>query len=481
MTWHRLPLTARVSLIVTLFMVTVSAFASERVLSRLADTQERHVQALADAYVDGLVLALVDSIIREDVWQAFDVIDRSREKSGEIRPTETIVAGSDDFVIASSHPLEIPSHVRVPARYVAPLRESGRIAIAEDEGRAYLRREVRYENLRIGSIYAALDIAPLLAERRSVLWTLLLTNALLTLALAGAAWLVVGRMMRPVSILAAHLERSHTGEVTSIPDETVARMPRDHQRAFAAYNRLVSAVADREALSARLAEEERLASLGRLASGMAHEINNPLGGLFNAIDTLKRHGGDRNTRNVSLDLVERGLNGIRDVVRAALVNYKAEGDQRNLNRRDIDDLKRLVAPEARRLGVLLQWRNELTDTIGVPATSVRQVLLNLTLNACQAAPRGSDVDVSVTQNSESLVLRVEDRGSGMPANVAALLAGEADRPAPISQGTGLGLWMTNRLVRELGGSIAIGYGPDGGTIVTVTLPCRRGMELAHVA
>lgn len=38
------------------------------------------------------------------------------------------------------------------------------------------------------------------------------------------------------------------------------------------------------------------------------EINNPLGGLFNAIDTLKRHGGDRNTRNVSLDLVERGLN-----------------------------------------------------------------------------------------------------------------------------------------------------------------------------
>lgn len=111
MTWHRSPLTARVSLIVTLFMVTVSAFASERVLSRLADTQERHVQPLADAYVDGLVLALVDSIIREDVWQAFDVIDRSREKSGEIRPTETIVAGPDDFVIASSHPLEIPSHV----------------------------------------------------------------------------------------------------------------------------------------------------------------------------------------------------------------------------------------------------------------------------------------------------------------------------------------------------------------------------------
>lgn len=481
MTWHRLPLTARVSLIVTIFMIAVSAFASERVLSRLVDTQERHVQALADAHVDGLVLALVDSIIREDVWQVFDVLDRTREKSGEIRPTATIVVGPDDFVIASSLPLEIPSHVRVPARYVAPLRENGRIAIAEDEGKAYLHREVRYENLRIGGIYAALDIAPLLAERQSVLWTLVLTNAALTLALAGAAWLIVSRMMRPVSVLAGYLERSHTGEVAAIPDETVARMPRDHQRAFSAYNRLATAVVERNALSARLAEEERLASLGRLASGMAHEINNPLGGLFNAIDTLKRHGGDRNTRNVTLDLVERGLKGIRDVVRAALVNYRGEGGQRHVTREDIDDLRRLIAPEANRLGVLLQWRNAMTDAIGIPATSVRQILLNLTLNACQATPRGSAVNVSVAETADGMLVEIEDQGAGMPANAVAMLMGDGDRPAPIGEGSGLGLWMTSRLVRELSGRISVHEGADRGTIVIVALPRRREMEFAHVA
>ncbi len=214
---QRLPITARVPLIVTLFMIAVSIFTSERVLSRLAETQVRHVQALADVYVDGLALALVDSIVREDVWQVFDVLDRSREKPSEIKPAETIVAGPDEFVIASSHPLAIPSQVRVPERFTKPLREHGRVAIADDEKLAYVQREVRYENLRIGAIYAALDIAPLIAERHAVLWTLVLTNALLTLMLAGAAWLIVARMMRPMAVLTSHIERSHSATLHPYP------------------------------------------------------------------------------------------------------------------------------------------------------------------------------------------------------------------------------------------------------------------------
>lgn len=99
--WHRLPITARVPLIVTLFMIAVSSFASERVLGRLIDTQTRQIEALADTYLDGLALALVDAIVREDVWQVFDVLDRSRHRTGEIKPIQTVVAGTDGFVIAS--------------------------------------------------------------------------------------------------------------------------------------------------------------------------------------------------------------------------------------------------------------------------------------------------------------------------------------------------------------------------------------------
>jgi signal transduction histidine kinase len=478
---QRLPITARVPLIVTLFMIAVSVFASERVLTRLVETQTRQIQALADVYLDGLALALIDSMIREDVWQVFDVLDRSRHGPGEIKPAETIVTGTDDIVIASSDPVRIPSQAQVPLLYTESLLQAGKVVVAEKEQRAFVRREVLYENLRIGSIYAALDIAPLLAERQRVLWALLLTNMALTLVLAGAAWFIVGRMMRPVHTLTRYLERSHDGQVSPIPQSVVASTSLDYKRPFEAFNRLAAAVAEREALDAKLAEEERLASLGRLASGMAHEINNPLGGLFNAIDTLKRHGTNAEARSATLDLVERGLKGIRDVVRAALMSYRAERDERQLGRDDVEDLKLLLSPEARRQGVALQWRNELLGRVALPANAVRQIILNLVLNACQATPRDSWVAVSVLETSRGVELGVEDTGPGMPPIAVEMLTGTGNKPAPISQSMGLGLWMTNRLIRELGGVVTVGRSAGGGALVAVSIPKRQEMELSHVA
>jgi signal transduction histidine kinase len=244
---------------------------------------------------------------------------------------------------------------------------------------------------------------------------------------------------------------------------------------------LAAAVTEREALKAQLAEEKRLASLGLLASGMAHEINNPLGGLFNAIDTLKRHGGDEDIRKTTLDLVDRGLKGIRDVVRAALVSYRAERDDRLLRSEDIEDLRLLISPEARRRGVLLHWHNELSGEVELRATAMRQIILNLVLNACQVSPRDTWASVSIGQTPEAVILRVEDAGPRMSATAVAMLTGAADRAAPIGKGTGLGLWMTNRLIRELNGSVSVGRGTGGNTLVTVSVPIRQKAELGHVA
>ena len=413
----------------------------------------------------------------------FDILDRSRQRPGDIKPVETIVAGADGFVIASSDPVRIPSQTRVPARYLQALGSDGRMAIANGTSKAYVRREVIYEKRAVGSIYAGLDIAPLLAERREVLWTLILTNAGLTLLLAGAAWLIVGRMMRPVHVLTGYLERSHTGEVSPIPDAVLARTSGDYKQPFEAYNRLAAALAEREALAARFAEEERLASLGRLASGMAHEINNPLGGLFNAIDTLKQHGDKAAVRRSTIDLVERGLKGIRDVVRAALMSYRIERDPRSLRPEDIEDLRLLISPEARRRGVFLEWHNGLLGEVPVARIGCAPDHPQSRLECVSGLTRGiPGFRCRLTEVDQALVLAVEDQGPGMQPEAVAMLEGTEGLRAPIGQGTGLGLWMTNRLVRELAGTITIETGARDGTRVTVSVPMKREqMELSHVA
>ncbi len=129
---------------------------------------------------------------------------------------------------------------------------------------------------------------------------------------------------------------------------------------------------DREELTKRLAEEERLVSLGFLASTLAHEINNPLGGLFNALATLKKHGHLEQARADTIGLLDRGLISIREVVRTTLALYRTDVASRDLMATDIDDLLLLIGPEAHRKFVTVTLTNRLSSSVALPSTPVRQ-------------------------------------------------------------------------------------------------------------
>jgi signal transduction histidine kinase len=466
--------------VVIVFMAAVAVFISERVLTRLQEAQTRHLGDLATVYLDGLAPALVAPVVREDVWEVFDIVDRARQIHAGLKPTETVVATADGRVLASSDPRVHPSWSPLPSSFLAERTTAPAIMSHDADGKAVARRDLFSGDRIVGSVHATFDIAPLLAERRSVLLTLIGTNTALTLGLALIAWLTVRRMMRPVRVLASHLKASPESPVEPIPNALVQTAPREFRGLFAAFNRMADAVREREDLSRHLAEEERLASLGRLASGMAHEINNPLGGLFNAIDTLKEHGERSDVRRRTIDLIDRGLKGIRDVVRTTLVTYRGERDVRFLQRTDIDDLKLLIEPEVRRKNLTLRWKNKSDDEIQVSPSVVRQVILNLLLNACQATPTGGDVSFEAMVADSRLVAIVEDTGPGLSASAHDVLIGLQDHAVSAS-GSGLGLWMVRRLVKEGGGTIAVTPRSPEGTIIRVTIPIAREEGLADVA
>lgn len=228
--------------------------------------------------------------------------------------------------------------------------------------------------------------------------------------------------------------------------------------------------AERVRLVEQMAQQERDALLARMAAGIAHEVRNPLAGLKNGVSTLKRFGDRPEVRDQTLDLIEKGLDSIGRVVDVTLSTYRRRSGNSRLSARDIRDLDLLIQPEARRAGVELRWVLDETVTIEVDADALRQILLNLILNAVRASPENGTTTVSLSRDpAESTVsLAVEDQGKGMPPEmVAAIVSGRLEElPAE----RGIGIWVVANLVERIGASLSIRSEDGVGTVVRMTLP-----------
>lgn len=476
-TW---PITVQVPLLVATLMIVVGGIVTDRVLARLVDTQERNLAALTGAYLDGLSSSILPHVLREDVWEIFDALDRARVLYQGLDASDTVVTDARGTTLAASDPHAFPTHALLPEAFGERFGSPDEVVIDENERKARVQRLLMHQNRAVGVIYAVIDVAALLAERQRALVTLLATNGALTLGFAAIGYLLVRRFVGPIHAIVEHMTAVQAGSAAPISREDFGPRYGELGRLFERYNAMVRAVSEREALTTRLAKEEGMASLGRLASGMAHEINNPLGGLFNALDTLKRHGANEAVRRSSISLLERGLSGIRDVVRSTLMIYRADASDRPLHPSDLDDLRLLIRLETDRKRLAVTWDNELAEEVPVPGPAVRQAALNLLLNACAATPEGGSVGLRACRCEGGVELTVEDGGPGLPADVRAYLQRPGAGDAPIRDATGLGLWMVRRLADTTGADVEVGESHFGGSRVRLRLaPAQRGLR--HVA
>ncbi|KVK54196.1 two-component sensor histidine kinase [Agrobacterium deltaense] len=481
---RNIPLTVRVPLMVATLMIVISVIISERVLARLHDMQEQHLNGVVGTYFDGLSTALIPAVLRQDVWETYDLLDRTRTMFEAVSPIETVVTGRDGTVLASSDPRTIPVLSKLPMAF-ADQSNDGEIRVEWQSNTGFGVRQLLYQGKRIGTVHASFDISHLVAERRQVLQTLLATNAALAIVFAAVGYILTRRMVKPVATLAQHMRSGAAGQPSTIPPEEFPHRRGELADLFYGFNALVEAEQQRSAFSRRLAEEEKLASLGRLASSMAHEINNPLGGLFNTIDTLKQHGGNEGVRNTSLSLLERGLGGIRDVVQATLATYRPDRSGHPLVLKDLEDVRLLAGPVVAGRRQTLNWMSrpaELTIPT-LPGSAVRQALLNLVLNASAAAGDDGEifVETRLGEVGSTLILSVADTGPGLSKAAIEVLTSADPWPAAQSAG-GLGLWMVRRMVDETSGHIRVQSGDAAHTVIELHLPISiPGEEASHAA
>lgn len=181
-----IPVSYRVPLLVALLMLVISAAISERVLDRLTRTQEEYLNGLAGTYLDGLSAAVLPGVLREDVWEVFDALDRSAASYAALSPLETIVTGADGRVLAASHPTLIASFSTLPDGF-AKRYGAGPVTIDKVSLTGFARRDLVYQSQIVGTIHATFDVSHLFAERREILVTLLVTNGVLAGCLHSAA------------------------------------------------------------------------------------------------------------------------------------------------------------------------------------------------------------------------------------------------------------------------------------------------------
>jgi signal transduction histidine kinase len=475
--WHiaAWPLVVKVPVLVAGLMVTVAVTTSQVVLWRFAQDQKSNLELLTGAYLDGLSAAVLQPLVRRDARGVFDALDRAQsDRYAGIEPRFAILELPNGTILASSDPRRFPVQSVVPDELRRRFAAGDGLEI--DADRAWLARTLRIEGFQAGRLFAEVDIAASLRVRREILLTLVLVNGCLTLAFALGGYFVLKRMLQPLAVLTRYVEQIRVGRVEPVPAGYRRRVASEFGQLFDRFNAMARAFSERQILAAHLAEQEKCAMLGRLASGMAHEVNNPLAGMLNAIDTIQAYGHEPAVLQASLDFLKRGLAGIRNVVRATLVTYKGGSETGILTGIDLDDLRLLVKHESEARHLHLEWDNRIAEPLSIDGPAVRQITLNLLLNACAASPDGGLVAVTASHCAGKLRIVVADRGPGLPEDMAALLHQDAAAPAPSPESKGLGLWTTGDLVRRLGGRVDVEY-PGVGTRLVVSLPVGLGEAL----
>ncbi len=251
---------------------------------------------------------------------------------------------------------------------------------------------------------------------------------------------------------------------------------------------LLAMALENSSLTSRLMEQQRLASIGQLAAGVAHEINTPLTGISSYTEMLLEtfpaggvdHPGDCgpagpwDTEQVEmLKKIGRQAERAEKIVSSLLQFARQRGSA--LMPADLNQVARQAVSlfDHQLKGTAVDFRLELCDgTLPVTgdAGQLQQVLINLMSNALDAMPLGGVLRVNTRSAAEHAVLTVSDSGHGIPQDVLRRIFEPFFTTKPPGSGTGLGLSICYGIIREHRGDISVDSRPGTGTVFTVTLP-----------
>jgi PAS domain S-box-containing protein len=236
-------------------------------------------------------------------------------------------------------------------------------------------------------------------------------------------------------------------------------------------------ISERQRVEQQLRQTERLAEVGTLAAGMAHEIGTPMNVILGRAEQLIRRTQEETTKK-SLEVIVAQVERITKIMNQLLTFARRKPSERqrvNLGQ-TLDDCLEVLQERIRRTGVRVETRYEtLLHPVHVHADpdQMSQVFLNLFINAIHAMPDGGSLRVSLEPLNGHVRAVVADTGHGIPREDLPRIFNPFFTTKEEGKGTGLGLTVVHNIVQEHGGSIAVDSEPSKGTTFTITLPASK--------
>jgi len=328
----------------------------------------------------------------------------------------------------------------------------------------------------IGALYVGLLEAPFSHRQTMIAGTFLAIVLLTTLGSLILLFFVTKLVLWPVSRIITMSRRTIDGDLSA---RVGIRPPGEMGILCQAIDQMADAVAEREeqlklATQQQISRSEKLASIGRLAAGVAHEINNPLTGVLTFAHLLRQKENMTDQDLQDLDLIIHETTRAAEIVRG-LLDFARE---RPAVKEPIDvnqairQTVRLIRSQKQfaQINIQEQLTASLPEVDG-DMNQLQQVLLNLALNACEAMPDGGILTISTSAEEDKVFVKVTDTGAGIKKEHLDKIFEPFFSTKPVGKGTGLGLSVTYGIIQQHAGMLEVASEESQGTTFTIILPC----------
>lgn len=470
------------SAVVVVLVVAVGGYASWRVLR----ATEQEVQKRAESVARTLAVQVLDSVLTENRLTLVETLRQATRTEPDLRYAFVV----DRRGVMTGHTFE----EGFPTALLTVVSGKPATTRAADSAARPRLWSLRFDSNegplldvaapllegRLGWLHVGMSRREVMAESRRV--TAFLVGAF-ALALGLMLWVAraVGRRVgAPLAELGRVASRVPSGEVAAedFRLEGTAEV-RELASAFAAMvTELRRLEAEREATARKMTSTERLAALGELAAGLAHEVINPLDGVIECVRHLSADPEKSERAERFLPMMRSGLTRIERVMRQMLAFARSPAPAA-AEPCQVGELIRgvagLVQGRLAKRGVKLSWEVAGDCTCLCDRQSVEQALLNLILNASDAVEGRPQAHVRLRGHCDQSWVRlsVEDNGPGVPEELRERVFEPFFTTKEAGRGTGLGLTVSRQNLRQCGAEIILDGSPLGGACFVMLLPKTR--------